>query len=82
MLADIFTPFFRTAPGRKTSSGGTGLGLAIANEAVRLHDGTITARNREHGGLKVTMRLPLRTPMPEETSSNDTEVEAGEKESY
>jgi two-component system sensor histidine kinase CpxA len=40
MLADIFRPFFRTAPGRESGSGGTGLGLSIATEAVRLHDGT------------------------------------------
>jgi two-component system, OmpR family, sensor histidine kinase CpxA len=65
MLQDIFAPFFRTAPGRETSSGGTGLGLAIASEAVRLHDGTIAARNRPGGGLQVTMRLPLRSPEAE-----------------
>jgi two-component system sensor histidine kinase CpxA len=71
MLADIFKPFFRTAPGRETSSGGTGLGLAIASEAVRLHDGTIEARNRKSGGLQVTIKLPLRTPAPENSSERD-----------
>jgi two-component system sensor histidine kinase CpxA len=65
MLADIFRPFFRTAPGRESGSGGTGLGLSIATEAVRLHDGTITAQNRKGGGLHVTITLPLRTPVPE-----------------
>ncbi len=77
MLADIFTPFFRTAPGREASSGGTGLGLAIASEAVRLHDGTITARNRSDGGLQVTIKLPLRTPMQEEKNWYNDEVESG-----
>jgi two-component system, OmpR family, sensor histidine kinase CpxA len=62
MLADIFRPFFRTDPGRENSSGGTGLGLAIATEAVRLHEGTISAQNRKGGGLQVTIRLPLRFP--------------------
>jgi two-component system, OmpR family, sensor histidine kinase CpxA len=62
MLADIFRPFFRTAPGRERKSGGTGLGLAIAAEAIRLHDGTITAKNRKSGGLQVTITLPLKTP--------------------
>jgi two-component system sensor histidine kinase CpxA len=71
MLADIFKPFFRTAAGRAMSSGGTGLGLAIASEAVRLHDGTIEARNRKGGGLQVTIRVPLRTPAPEIPSLSD-----------
>lgn len=65
-LVDIFQPFFRTSPGRESSSGGTGLGLAIAHEAVRLHDGTIKAHNRANGGLHVRISLPLRIPMPEE----------------
>jgi two-component system sensor histidine kinase CpxA len=71
MLADIFKPFFRTAAGRAMSSGGTGLGLAIASEAVRLHDGTIKARNRTGGGLQVTIRVPLRTPVPESQVLSD-----------
>jgi two-component system OmpR family sensor kinase len=66
MLSDIFQPFFRTAPGRESSSGGTGLGLSIASEAVRLHDGTIAAQNRKGGGLQVTITLPLRVPVCEE----------------
>jgi two-component system, OmpR family, sensor histidine kinase CpxA len=69
-LADIFRPFFRTAPGREASSGGTGLGLAIVNEAVRLHDGTIEAHNRKGGGLQVAIRLPLRAPAPDEPSGD------------
>ena len=39
-------------------AGGEGLGLAIAARAVALHGGRITARNREGGGLAVTMSLP------------------------
>jgi two-component system sensor histidine kinase CpxA len=63
MLTDIFRPFFRTSPRRETKSGGAGLGLAIASEAVHLHNGTITAENRDTVGLCVTIRLPLRLPM-------------------
>jgi two-component system sensor histidine kinase CpxA len=74
MLGDIFSPFFRTAPGRETSSGGTGLGLAIASEAVRLHDGTITAQNKKSGGLHVTITFPLRTPLPEDTAEDFAEI--------
>jgi two-component system, OmpR family, sensor histidine kinase CpxA len=65
MLQDIFRPFFRTSPGRESETGGTGLGLAIAFEAVRMHEGTITANNRDSGGLEVTITLPLRAPFPE-----------------
>ncbi|MDE1156630.1 MAG: ATP-binding protein [Acidobacteriaceae bacterium] len=61
-LTDIFRPFFRTAPGRESSSGGTGLGLAIASEAIQMHGGVIQARNRESGGLAVTITLPLSSP--------------------
>ncbi len=70
MLSDIFEPFFRTAPGRESSSGGTGLGLSIASEAIRLHDGTITAQNRKSGGLQVTITLPMRIPAREEELQN------------
>ncbi|MGA9668900.1 MAG: ATP-binding protein, partial [Terracidiphilus sp.] len=66
MLTDIFLPFFRTAPGRESSSGGTGLGLAIAAEAIRLHGGTIGAQNREDGGLYVTITLPFKVSTPEQ----------------
>lgn len=76
MLADIFRPFFRTAPGRESATGGAGLGLAIAHEAIRMHDGSIAAHLRETGGLQVIMTLPLSGP------ARDTEFEmpAGEVE--
>lgn len=61
-LQDIFHPFFRTAPGRESTSGGTGLGLAIANEAVHMNGGTIRACNRKNAGLHVTICLPIRVP--------------------
>ena len=62
MLTDIFLPFFRTAPGRERKTGGIGMGLAIAADAVRAHDGTISAANRKSGGLKITITLPMRMP--------------------
>jgi two-component system sensor histidine kinase CpxA len=70
MLSDIFEPFFCTAPGRESSSGGTGLGLSLASEAIRLHDGTITAQNRKSGGLQVTITLPMRILAREEEPQN------------
>jgi len=58
-LGLIFEPFYRAEAAREhRSAGGEGLGLAIAARAVALHGGRITARNREGGGLAVTMSLP------------------------
>lgn len=54
-LMAIFDPFFRGANGE--GAAGFGLGLAIAKRAVELHDGTISARNREGGGLSVEITL-------------------------
>ena len=57
-LEAVFQPFFRVEEARDRQHGGAGLGLAIAARAVRLHGGTITARNRPTGGLEVELRLP------------------------
>lgn len=53
-LARLFEPFYRAPGGAST---GLGLGLMIARQVVDLHGGTITARNREGGGLMVVMAL-------------------------
>jgi signal transduction histidine kinase len=53
----IFRPFQRGSDGGKLP--GHGLGLAIADRVVRNHGGTISARNRDTGGLCVEIVLPL-----------------------
>jgi signal transduction histidine kinase len=64
-LPHVFDRFYRAAgaPG-----GGTGLGLAIAAWIVERHGGRIAAANREEGGARFTVRLPLdrlvSTPAP------------------
>ncbi len=58
-LAKIFQPFYRVADDRNRETGGTGLGLAIADRVVRIHNGTISARNATPNGLEVEIRLPL-----------------------
>ena len=58
-LPRLFEPFVRAGEARDRTSGGYGLGLAIAERAVRLHGGTIEARNRAGGGLSVLIRLPI-----------------------
>jgi signal transduction histidine kinase len=57
-LEHLFEPFYRVDDARDRRSGGTGLGLAIAEQAVRLHHGTISAANGSQGGLILTISLP------------------------
>jgi two-component system sensor histidine kinase CpxA len=58
-LPRLFEPFYRVAESRSEKSGGRGLGLSISLRAAAAHGGTVTARNREGGGLEVEVRLPL-----------------------
>lgn len=51
----MFEPFSR---GNEESSG-FGLGLAIAKRAMAIYGGTITASNREGGGLIVRLHVPV-----------------------
>jgi two-component system sensor histidine kinase CpxA len=62
-LVKIFQPFYRVADDRNRQSGGTGLGLAIADRVVRIHGGTITARNAAPHGLEVEILLPEAVPV-------------------
>jgi two-component system sensor histidine kinase CpxA len=56
-LEAIFQPFYRIN-GDAESVGGNGLGLAIASEAIRMHRGTIRAKNLQPTGLEITIQLP------------------------
>lgn len=58
-LIKIFNPFYRVDRAREKKTGGYGLGLAIAKQAIQLHQGEIQATNRENGGLRVRIILPL-----------------------
>jgi two-component system sensor histidine kinase CpxA len=57
-LTNIFQPFYRVADDRNRQSGGVGLGLAIADRVLRMHGGTIQARNAVPHGLEVELLLP------------------------
>jgi two-component system, OmpR family, sensor histidine kinase CpxA len=57
-LANIFQPFYRIADDRNRESGGAGLGLAIAGRVIRIHGGSIFARNAQPHGLEVELLLP------------------------
>jgi two-component system sensor histidine kinase KdpD len=56
----VFEKFYR---GPRTRPGGLGLGLSIARQLIEAHSGEIVARNREGGGARFSIRLPLGEPM-------------------
>ncbi len=54
-FAKIWEPFFTTKPAGK----GTGLGLPLCRSMVEGHGGKLEAENREEGGLRFKISLPL-----------------------
>ena len=52
----VFEKFYRR-PG--TAPGGLGLGLWIARQLIEAHGGQITVQNRDGGGARFSIRLPI-----------------------
>jgi two-component system sensor histidine kinase CpxA len=60
MLERIFQPFVRVSSARESETGGSGIGLAIAQRVIEIHNGAVSAHNKNEGsGLVVTVTLPL-----------------------
>ncbi len=68
-LENIFRPFYRVGESRDRQSGSTGIGLAIAEKTVKLHGGSVKARNVPDGGLEVEIMLPSGAPSNAKESS-------------
>jgi signal transduction histidine kinase len=59
-VGELAQPFRRAAPDRTGASDtGVGLGLSIVASIAATHHGTLDLRARPHGGLRVTVTLPL-----------------------
>jgi signal transduction histidine kinase len=52
-LKEVFEPFFTS------KAEGMGMGLSIARTIIEAHNGLIWAKNRDHGGATLRIRLPL-----------------------
>ena len=61
-LAHLFERLYRAEASRTRATGdpgGSGLGLAICRAIVQAHGGHINAESSPHGGLRITLTLPL-----------------------
>jgi signal transduction histidine kinase len=72
-LPHLFDRFYKADASRHGDS--SGLGLAIAAEHAALLGGSLSAENREGGGLTVTLRLPVSRSLPAAHETDTAEPE-------
>lgn len=58
-LSAVLQPFYRLEQSRNRDTGGAGLGLAIAHQLAVALGGALQLSNREGGGLRVALTLPV-----------------------
>jgi signal transduction histidine kinase len=58
-LERVFQPFYRLEASRNNETGGHGLGLPITRNIARAHGGDVSLGNRQGGGARATLTLPL-----------------------
>jgi two-component system, OmpR family, sensor histidine kinase CpxA len=63
-LPMLFTPFYRVDDARGSATGGSGLGLSIVSGAVKVHKGTVAARNLTPHGLEIIIELQVSAEAP------------------
>ncbi|MCI4012419.1 HAMP domain-containing sensor histidine kinase [Brevibacterium sp. ZH18] len=56
----LFTPFFRGAAARESTTRGVGLGLSVTKSIVDAHNGTISVSSTPGRGSTFSVRLPAR----------------------
>ncbi|HEU4977625.1 MAG TPA: HAMP domain-containing sensor histidine kinase [Solirubrobacteraceae bacterium] len=64
LVSTLAEPFQRGSRRIRSDHAGVGLGLAIVKSITQAHDGTLTLTPRPTGGLRATVRLPPRRPVP------------------
>lgn len=58
-IESVMKPFYRLERSRNRQTGGSGLGLAIAERVARGHGGSLRLKNRQAGGLRAILSLPV-----------------------